>query len=204
MESPTPCPNTVTVRRNPHRKGRATPSSTCALVPLNSSKSAGVSEFPIQEILSMDVPLPQNHRPNPSENLRVFLRIKPLTPFKSFGKNEHPKSRVKNVWPQIPAKKTSARETTAKNKKTSGVCIAVDDSQSVTLSPPLLLQESKRIKSEVYGGFSHVFASDSSQVSFCRLFISPLSLAIRILNAYFCLILNSNRNKYTKRWLVLW
>ncbi|XP_024930248.1 kinesin-like protein KIN-6 isoform X2 [Ziziphus jujuba] len=180
MESPPPCPNTVTARRNPHRKARATPSSTCPPVPQNSSKSAAVSSFPIQEILSMDVPLSQKQKPNPSdsvvpENLKVFLRIKPLMPSKSSGKNERPRSRVKNVWPQKPAKKNSARDmTTAKNKKTSEVCIAVNDSQSVTLSPPLLLQESKRIKSEVYEGFSHVFAADSSQEEVYEKMVSPL------------------------------
>lgn len=208
MESPPPCPNTVTARRNPHRKARATPSSTCPPVPQNSSKSAAVSSFPIQEILSMDVPLSQKQKPNPSdsvvpENLKVFLRIKPLMPSKSSGKNERPRSRVKNVWPQKPAKKNSARDmTTAKNKKTSEVCIAVNDSQSVTLSPPLLLQESKRIKSEVYEGFSHVFAADSSQVHFVAIFFFSFYLKFEF---SLCLFLsNTNRRKCTKRWLVLW
>ena len=113
---------------------------------------------------------PKNPNTNPnsdsaSENLKVFLRIRPLLPSSSPAKNQNPKPRAKNAWPQNPAKKNSARERAAK-KKNSGcdVCITVNDSQSVTLSPPLALQESKRIKSEVYEGFSHVFAPDSSQV----------------------------------------
>jgi hypothetical protein len=34
----------------------------------------------------------------------------------------------------------------------------------VTLLVPSDLKESKRLKSETYGGFTHVFSSDSSQV----------------------------------------
>lgn len=176
MESPPPCPNTVTIRRNPHRKARATPSSNFPQVRTTSSSSAVVSSFPIQEILSMDVPIPtpKHHKPKPfdcaSENLRVFLRIRPLVPSKCFGKSggfgeQNARSRGKNVWPQKPVKKNSARGSSANTKrKTSEVCISVNDSHSVTLSPPSSLQDVKRIKSEVYGGFSYVFASDSSQV----------------------------------------
>ncbi|KAF3446797.1 hypothetical protein FNV43_RR11977 [Rhamnella rubrinervis] len=185
-ESSPPCPNTVAIRRNPHRKARATPSSACPQVPTTSSSSAVVSSFPIQEILSMDVPIldPKHHKPKPfdcaSENLRVFLRIRPLVPSKFFGKSggfgeQIARSRGKNVWPQKPVKKNSARESSANTKrKTNEVCISVNDSHSVTLSPPLLLQGVKRIKSEVYGGFSYVFASDSSQEEVYQKMVNPL------------------------------
>ena len=166
-KSPDTCPYSVTVRRNPHRKARPTTSTKCqqhvSVPPLE------VPSFPIDDILAMEVP--QNPNPNPnsdsvSENLKVFLRIRPILPSASPAKDQNLKPRSKNAWPKNPAKKNPARERAAKKKSSGEVCITVNDSQSVTLSPPLVLQESKRIKSEVYEGFSHVFAPDSSQVLF--------------------------------------
>lgn len=176
MESPLQCPSTVTIRRNPHRNARPTPSSTRAQIPTTSSSSAAVSSFPIHEILSMDVPVPisKHHKLNfsddASENLRVFLRIRPLVHSKCLGKTSgsgesNPRSKGKNVWPQRAVKKSSATQTGANTKKRSSeLCISVNDSHSVTLAPPVLLPESKRIKSEVYEGFSYVFSPESSQV----------------------------------------
>lgn len=51
-------------------------------------------------------------------------------------------------------------------KKSSEICVHVNnDFRSVTVSTPQPLQEMKRIKSEVHEGFSHVFASEVSQVN---------------------------------------
>lgn len=161
----------ITVRRNPHRKARtATAATKCLQKPTapSSSTPSEVPSFPIEEILAIDVPK-INPNPNPSpnpnpdaglENLRVFLRIRPIL----HSKDQNPKPRPKNAWPQNPAKKISAREKTVTKKNSGDLCITVNDSHSVTLSPPLALQESKRIKSEFYEGFSHVFATDSTQV----------------------------------------
>lgn len=165
MEANSPaCPYTVTVRRNPHRKARPTTTSTkCQQTSVHPSSTAPeVPTFPIEEILAMEVP--KNPKPNSdsdSENLSVFVRIRPLLPSTSSAKGQNPKSRAKNAWPQNPAKK---KDKSTKKKNYSEVCITVNDSHSVSLSPPLTLQESKRIKSEVYEGFSHVFSPDSSQV----------------------------------------
>ncbi|XP_024030295.1 kinesin-like protein KIN-6 [Morus notabilis] len=176
-KSPLSCPYTVTVRRNPHRKARPPTTSTkcpqTSVLP-SSSTVPEVPSFPIDEILAIEVPS-RNPKPNSdsdSENLRVFLRIRPLLPSTSLPQN--PKSRAKNAWPQNPAKKNSAREKTAKKNKSSDVCIIVNDSQSVTLSPPSSLQDSKRIKSEVFEGFSHVFAPDSSQEQVYEKMMNPL------------------------------
>ncbi|KAF2310136.1 hypothetical protein GH714_006684 [Hevea brasiliensis] len=97
-----------------------------------------------------------------SENLRVYLRIRPLVPPKT-SKDVVDQKRKKIAWPQNPvAKKNGIREKNTK-KKSCKICISVNDPQSVTLSPPPALQDSKRIKSVVYEGFSRVFAADSSQ-----------------------------------------
>ena len=188
-KSPSTCPYSATVRRNPPRKARPTTTTTskCHQIQVHSSSSTvpDVPSFPTEEILSEN---PKPKSDTTSENLRVFLRIRPLLPStsatkvqnpKSRDKNvwprnhlrvflrtkvQNPKSRAKNVWPQNPAKKNSSRDKIANKKKSSDFCVKVNDYQSVTLLPPSHLQESKRIKSEVYEGFSHVFAPDSSQV----------------------------------------
>ncbi|KAM1434354.1 hypothetical protein ACFX2I_042447 [Malus domestica] len=180
INSPAPGPNTVTVRRNPHRRARPTPTPATAAreMQIPSSIAPGVRSFPTQEILSMDVA-----KPNPvAENLRVFLRIRPLVPCKlgdktgGFGADQNPKPRLKNAWPQNPAKKKSAagRSPQINRKIKEDVCIKVNTSHSVTLSPPLALQESNRTKTEVYEGFSHVFSSDSSQEEVYDKMVKPL------------------------------
>ena len=163
---PLTCPNTVTVRRNPHRKARPTPSTAVPQIPTSPSKNLPeISSFPIDEILSIQIP--QNPQPDlsqastTSKNLNVFLRIRPLVLVKSGDQN--PKPRAKNVWPKNPAKKVAVKEKSAKGK-CSNACVNVKDSHSLTLSPPLALQTSKRMRSEVYKGFSYVFSADSSQV----------------------------------------
>nr|XP_028962308.1 kinesin-like protein KIN-6 [Malus domestica] len=180
INSPAPGPNTVTVRRNPHRRARPTPTPATAAreMQIPSSIAPGVRSFPTQEILSMDVA-----KTNPvAENLRVFLRIRPLVPCKlgdktgGFGADQNPKPRLKNAWPQNPAKKKSAagRSPQINRKIKEDVCIKVNTSHSVTLSPPLALQESNRTKTEVYEGFSHVFSSDSSQEEVYDKMVKPL------------------------------
>lgn len=187
-KSPPPCPNTVTVRRNPHRRARATPSTNAPQIPVHSPSSTtsrGIPSFPMQDILSIEIPQKGQNPPQPvpssssssspravvSQNLKVYLRIRPLLSPKISGRNgslgdQNPRLRAKNAWPQNPAKKSAARDSNSKNKNCSEVCIVVNDSHSVKLSPPSAVRESKRIKSEVYEGFSHVFPSESFQV--CR------------------------------------
>lgn len=169
--SPPPCPSTVTVRRNPLRKARATPYTTATkqqpLSSLASAKSHDVSTFPIDEILSIQIP---QSEPKPSipETLKIFLRIKPLKTFTKVTTTT--KSRPRNVWPQNPSKKNNAKENRnpeiakRSKKKDEEACITLNDSYSVTLTPPQSLQELKRSKTEVYEGFSHVFPADCSQV----------------------------------------
>ncbi|XP_025012777.2 kinesin-like protein KIN-6 isoform X6 [Ricinus communis] len=171
-----PCPSTVTVRRNPHRRARPTPPVNFTPSSISKSNKQDIPSFPIEDILSIEVPQPEpTLAPPVSENLKVFLRIKPLRPLKSPPRDQSLKLRHKSAWPQ--AKKNSIRENnnnTTKKKKNNEVCISVNGFQSVTLSPPLALQESKRIKSVVYEGFSHVFASDSSQNAVYDKMVKPL------------------------------
>lgn len=183
--TPPPCPSTVTVRRNPYRKARSTNPSKFQSTP--SSKLPEISSFPIQDILSEQIHqnLPStamiaaSESPSPdsiSENLKVYLRIRPLVPqdlTKNVGE-PNPRSRAKNVWPQNPSKRNSVKEKKITKKSMNVSCIKVnEDFHSVTLSPPLPLQETKRIKSEVYEGFSHVFSAESTQVC-CMFFFQTL------------------------------
>ncbi|CAL8099015.1 unnamed protein product [Prunus armeniaca] len=136
-----------------------------------SADVAKVRSFPTEDILSMDIA-----RADPvSENLRVFLRIRPLL-HGGVGGDRNSKPRFKNVWPQNPAKKKSAigRALQSKKNKDAEVCVRVNNPQSVTLSTPLALQESNRIKTEVYDGFSHVFSPDSSQEEVYEKMVRPL------------------------------
>lgn len=177
----TPCPNTVTVRRNPPRRARATPSSTAPLlIPSSTPIPREIPSFPIEDIISIEIS--QNPKADPLttqqqssslqqplwENLKVFLRIRPITTQQSSGKyTKNGGARIKNVWPQNPNTKNAPK---TKVKKKSEICLKVNDSHSVILCPPQSLQDLKRIKSEVYEGFSHVFSADSSQVIY--IFIS--------------------------------
>ncbi|XP_062100315.1 kinesin-like protein KIN-6 isoform X2 [Humulus lupulus] len=178
-KSPQTCLYSVTVRRNPPRKARPTTTATKSRqVPLHSSSSTvpDIPSFPTEEILCMEVS--ENPKPklldSTSENLKVFLRVRPILPSTSLDKDHNPKSRAKNAWPQNPAKKTSARDATKNKKKSGEICVKVNDCHSVTLTPPLNLQGAKRVKSEVYEGFSHVFAPDSSQEEVYEKMVSSL------------------------------
>ncbi|CAN8292311.1 unnamed protein product [Cochlearia groenlandica] len=181
--SPPPCPSTVTVRRNPPRRARATPYTAGAKPPAVSLASAAntheVPSFPIDEILSIQIPQSEP-KSSVTESLKIFLRIKPL---KSFAKvNTTPKkSRPRNVWPQNPstkksnnAKENRNQEIAKKEKKREEACVALNDSYSVTLTPPQALQELKRSKTEVYEGFSHVFPADCFQSDVYDKMVQPL------------------------------
>jgi len=158
-----PCPGTITVRRNPLRRARATPK----MMP-KSFDLPEISAFPNDDVLPAQTL--QNPSTSPeNENLKVFLRIRPLP----SSPIQAPRVRGKSAWPRNPAKKNvPAAGAKISKSKNSSACITVNDSQSVTLSTPVSWQESKRIKSETYGGFSHVFSSDSSQVAM----FSPFSV----------------------------
>ncbi|CAH8391089.1 unnamed protein product [Eruca vesicaria subsp. sativa] len=168
--SPKPCPSTVTVRRNPPRKARATPYTTTAAAakPLPSSNNSHeVPSFPIDEILSIQIPQP---KPSVPESLKIFLRIKPLRIFTNKATTVTAKSRPRNVWPQNPSKK--AKE--SRPKKSEEACITLNDAYSVTLTPPQALQELKRSKTEVFEGFSHVFPANCSQNDVYDKMVEPL------------------------------
>ncbi|KAH9759151.1 kinesin-like protein KIN-6 [Citrus sinensis] len=176
---PSTCPKTVAIRRNPHRKARPTPSRSVAIQnPTSPTILPQISSFPIDEILSIQIPQnPSQHKSSsatssPSETLKVFLRIKPLIYPKTGYQNSRP-SRAKNVWPQNSVKKNAVKDKNVKSKHQED-CITVNDHNSVTLSPPLALQTSKRIKSEVYQGFSYVFSADSSQGEVYEKMVNPL------------------------------
>ncbi|KAF3590937.1 hypothetical protein DY000_02023923, partial [Brassica cretica] len=171
--SPMPCPSTVTVRRNPPRKARATPYTTAAKPP-PSSNTHDVPSFPIDEILSIQIPQPEPE-PKPSvsvsESLKIFLRIKPLRVFSKA--TAAAKSRPRNVWPQNPSKKHNVAKE-SRSKKSEEACITLNDSHSVTLTPPQALQELKRSKTEVFEGFSHVFPANCSQSDVYGKMVQPL------------------------------
>ncbi|XP_011047061.1 PREDICTED: kinesin heavy chain isoform X1 [Populus euphratica] len=183
-KSPSECPNTVTVRRNPHRRARPTPSASTNPNPnvQNPNMKREISSFPIQDILAMEIPQrnpPEPPAPATSENLKVYLRIRPVVTLKPNTKDQKNfRQRQKNAWPQNPPSKNNSanvkKNTTTTTISSNEVCIDVIDSHSVTLSPPASLQDSKRIKSEVYEGFSHVFASDSTQNEVFEKMVKPL------------------------------
>ncbi|KAK7351760.1 hypothetical protein VNO77_11439 [Canavalia gladiata] len=162
-----PCPTTATVRRNPHRRARATPKMAPQSFDLRE-----IPPFPHDDVLC--APTPENSSTSfpesENKNLKVFLRIRPLPSSPVLA----PRLRTKSAWPQNPIKKNTTVGTKISKKKSSSTCISVDDSQSVTLSTPSSLQESKRIKSETYGGFSHVFPSDSSQFQVYERMVKPM------------------------------
>ncbi|KAL9379430.1 hypothetical protein Peur_027912 [Populus x canadensis] len=185
-KSPSDCPNTVTVRRNPHRRARPTPSASINPNPnaQNPNMKREISSFPIQDILAMEIPQknpPEPPAPATSEDLKVYLRIRPIGTLKPNTKDQKNfRQRQKNAWPQNPSSKNNSANvkknttTTTTTSSSNEVCIDVNDSHSVTLSPPASLQDSKRIKSEVYEGFSHVFASDSTQNEVFEKMVKPL------------------------------
>ncbi|KAL0360529.1 UNVERIFIED_CONTAM: Kinesin-like protein KIN-6 [Sesamum radiatum] len=99
MKSPPPCPPTVTARRNPHRKARATPSSAIPFrEPLSSpslSRKFFSTELP-QNAISTDTDNTDSSPRILSENLKVYLRIRPLT----IQKNSRNTAESKNAWPK--------------------------------------------------------------------------------------------------------
>ncbi|KAL2499316.1 ATP binding microtubule motor family protein [Abeliophyllum distichum] len=185
MKSPPPCPLSVTVRRNPFRKARATPSSAIPLrEPLCSpSFPSDLPSFPLNDILSIQVPQKPNNQDSNfepqtrpiSENLKVYLRIRPLDIQKNGANPKHARNaseaEQKNAWPKTSKTKINSKE---KLKRSSQVCVTVnEDLHSVTVSPPQAVG-TKRIKSEVYEGFSHVFSSEASQSEVYEQMLRPL------------------------------
>ncbi|KAL4578957.1 hypothetical protein LXL04_015091 [Taraxacum kok-saghyz] len=186
IKSPAPCPKTVTVRRNPPRRARPTPSTVVPISAAPSSKtSSAIRSFPIHDILSIDIPEKEKEKqeipepsspkePSSSEKLKVFLRIKPIITQPKVGVSVK-NAAHKNVWPQNPSKKKDASKTAkAVGKKSNEICLKVNDSHSVTLCPPQSLADARRTKSEVYEGFSHVFCADSSQSDVYDKMVNPL------------------------------
>ncbi|XP_049362570.1 LOW QUALITY PROTEIN: kinesin-like protein KIN-6 [Solanum verrucosum] len=167
-----PCPYTATIRRNPHRKARATPSSTApvSLLQPSSSPPQNISSFPIEDILAMEFPEKKLTEAS-SENLKVFMRIRTLTIQRETLKKVAEMKKTKNAWPKNP-KSTNALP--KKLKKSNEVCVTVNDAHSVIVSPPQSLQDGKRIKSEVYQGFSQVFSSEASQREVYEKMVNPL------------------------------
>lgn len=160
--SPPPCPATVTVRRNPPRKARATPLSAVPLRQPISSPSVSRDIFAAKitpNPTDADCGKTDTAATSLPENLKVFLRIRPPT----IQKISRTLAESKNAWPKTSKLKSNPRP---KAKKSSEICVQVnEDLRSVTVSTPPPLQEMKRIKSEVYEGFSHVFSTESSQVN---------------------------------------
>ncbi|VFQ69434.1 unnamed protein product [Cuscuta campestris] len=179
--TPLSCPRTVTVRRNPRRRVRDTPLTN---IPLSLPKPSPVHRdnipaFPVQEILSIDVEEQPKIDPVISEeclpeNLKVYLRIRPAVIQNHAGKRAKAGAgtlHAKNVWPKNPREKTISEK---KLKSPRKVCLVANDSHSVTLVPPAKLQDSKRTKSEVYEGFSHVFSPEASQRQVYEKMVNPL------------------------------
>lgn len=158
-------PSTITVRRNPRRKVRETPSSNAPDLPAPPLLSSAIKPLSLDEILEPESDPPQipPSLPKPSEedgfqNLRVFLRIRPLD-LNSRSKKKSP-SRSKSSRAELEKEKMTKKKIPAKQ----AICLVANNSHSVTLSVPPSLNESKRKKSEIYDGFSHVFTADSLQV----------------------------------------
>ncbi|XP_074573350.1 kinesin-like protein KIN-6 [Curcuma longa] len=88
------------------------------------------------------------------ENLNVFLRIRPLKVLQQVLARKPPKvsSRANGKG---GARKVDGEKT--------GECLIVNGPSSVTLQAPSSLLDAKRIKNELYDGFSYVFPPDSSQ-----------------------------------------
>ncbi|KAI7751131.1 hypothetical protein M8C21_008709, partial [Ambrosia artemisiifolia] len=194
-KSPPPCPSTVTVRRNPPRRARPTPYSAAPPSQPHSSKtSSAIRSFPIDDILSINIPnipdLPQpsdkaellkpsvSDSPSDCNKLKVYLRIRPILTQKVGGSVKV--EGKKNVWPQNPRKRGDVRtvkdEGNNNKKKVKKVetCLKVNDEHSVTLSVPQSLTDARRVKSEVYEGFSHVFCDESSQGEVYERMMNPL------------------------------
>ncbi|KAF9618423.1 hypothetical protein IFM89_001146 [Coptis chinensis] len=164
LKSPFHGPSSVTIRRNPPRRAKTTPATATATAVVN-SRCKQVSKFPIQEMLDCQLPLPSKSSEN-TETLRVYLRIRPIT----VTSNNNTTGTMK----PSSRKKGGCLATKKKKNEMFENCLLVNDSQSVTLSPPLSMQDSKRLKSEVYDGFTHVFDCGSSQNEVYEKIMEPL------------------------------
>ncbi|KAK9113263.1 hypothetical protein Scep_020782 [Stephania cephalantha] len=188
MDSETP--SCLTLRRNPHRKAKAkaTPAATDA--PRNAN-AAPIRPFPLQDIdiLQCDVQQQDDLNPPPDihihihssssekeihnhENLRLYLRIRPLTKLLT------PKTKTKtkpNAANNISINRSNKPNNNNKPKDEQ-VCLFLSTSQSsVTLTPPLAaMQDSKRARTEVYDGFTRVFAPEASQTEVYEAVMGPL------------------------------
>ncbi|KZV33162.1 bipolar kinesin KRP-130-like [Dorcoceras hygrometricum] len=183
MKSPPPCPPTVTIRRNPPRKARATPSSAAPLCELFPSPGPprDIPSCPLRDILSEEsIEIPEdtgnhdirNSPKNLPENLKVYLRIRPMDIHRHGVQSKKNVTESKNAWPKNPKVKIDSRP---KLTKSNEICVQInDDLRSVTVLTPQALQETKRIKSEAYEGFSHVFSSEASQTDVYKKMVKPL------------------------------
>ncbi|XP_019709158.1 kinesin-like protein KIN-6 isoform X2 [Elaeis guineensis] len=165
----------TTVRRNPPRRAKQTPLATAPGPSSLSSAAGGITPFPLDDILQPDPPQmpppvsksPEAKSADSSENLKVFLRIRPL----EIG----PRPSRKPCGSKAKPRGKCASPKGGKSKKKSS-CLAVNDSHSVTLSAQPSLLDSKRTKSEVYDGFSFVFPQDSLQQEVYEKVMNPLVL----------------------------
>ncbi|KAK6939327.1 Kinesin motor domain [Dillenia turbinata] len=175
------CAYSVTVRRNPHRRARPTPSAAAPQQPsFSKSILTSISSFPVTRssrstslrTLVLFRPPPKTTATTASPNLS---KIKPLTTLNNASpkdlRNQEQRSKIKNAWPKAQISKESTKK---KVKKKSNSCITTNNFKSVTLSPPPVIQDSKRIKSEIYEGFSQVFAPESSQDEVYEKMVRPL------------------------------
>ncbi|XP_038982265.1 kinesin-like protein KIN-6 isoform X2 [Phoenix dactylifera] len=165
----------TTVRRNPPRRAKQTPLAAAPDPSSLSSAVDGITPFPLDEILQPDppqIPPPVPKSPEPqsadsSENLKVFLRIRPL--------EIRPRPSRNPCGGKAKPRGKCASPKGGKNKNKSS-CLAVNDSHSVTLSAQPSLLDLKRTKSEVYDGFSFVFPQDSLQQEVYDKVMNPLVL----------------------------
>ncbi|CAM8919052.1 unnamed protein product [Rhodiola kirilowii] len=182
--TPFTCPYTVTLRRNPVRKARPTPRH--AAVPFDTHQADAISEFPIDDVLSIELPPSKeivgddscSGESQLSEDLKVFIRIRPLKG-KLGGEKSVSKDgdlRLKrNAWPKSKRERDADAAKDKKLMSSAVSCIVVnEDSRSVTVSPPFAQQDARRTKSEVYEGFSKVFTPESSQEQVYDTMVKPL------------------------------
>ncbi|WOK98824.1 kinesin-like protein KIN-6 [Canna indica] len=152
-ESSPPLSPPATVRRNPPRRARQTPAAKAL--------HAG----PPPRETNVPAPAPAPAPTSASENLKVFLRIRPL----------HVTSGVPGCKPskadgRVPGKGAPPKAESGKNT----TCLTVNGPSSVTLTSPLSLHDQKRVKSEVYDGFSFVFPPDTTQQEVYARAINPI------------------------------
>ncbi|KAK9136484.1 hypothetical protein Syun_015814 [Stephania yunnanensis] len=153
MDSETP--SCLTLRRNPHRKAKA------------KATPAPIRPFPLQDILQCDVQQQDDLNPSSQkeihnhDNLRLYLRIRP-----------QPKPNAAN---NISINRSN-KPINNNKPKDEQVCLFPSTSQSsVTLTPPLqAMQDSKRARTEVYDGFTRVFAPEASQTEVYEAVMGPL------------------------------